>query len=332
MTTHFPSFHQMEKKNPSLVLLDAATLDCGDLDWRSLERLGKLERHPVTSAAETAGRVREVDIVLSNKVVLDDAIMAGASRLRAIVVCATGVNDVDLAAAKRRGIVVMNVAGYGSDSVAQHAMAMILNWATQMHRYAAEPRRWCESPMYTRLDYPVFELAGKSLGLAGAGRIGGKVGTLAEAFGMEVRAWARDGGAAGKGRWPRLALRELLAASDVVSLHCPLTPETRHLINRESLSWMKPGALLVNTGRGDLIDEPALKEALVSGRLGGAALDVLSVEPPLPDHLLLDPAIPNLLITPHSAWTAREARQRLLDEAAANIAAFLKGEDRNRVA
>ncbi len=318
----------------SLVFLDAATLDRGDLDFQELNRFGKATLYPTTKPDQTLGRIKEADIVLTNKVVLDAKILSQTPRLRLIAVCATGTNNIDLVAAKKHGVGVVNVAGYGSFAVAQHTMALILNWATQIHRLVREPQAWSLALTYTRLDYPVFELAGRSLGLVGTGKIGQEVGRLASAFGMKVRAWDRpqtEGETKREDPWPRLPLRQLFEISDVVSLHCPLTEVTRHIISRESLSWMKPGSFLVNTGRGDLVDEEALKDALVSGKLGGAALDVLSVEPPPANHPLLCLNLPNLLITPHTAWSAQEARKRLWAEVVLNIEVFLKGEKRNRL-
>ncbi len=318
--------------SPTIVFLDASTLDRGDLDWNPLHKLGKVTLHPISTPTQIRERTATAEIVLTNKAVLDATVLANAPHLRMISVVATGTNNVDLVAAKKHNICVANVVGYGSASVAQHAMAFILNWATQMHRYVQEPKTWSKSPHFTRLDHPIIELAGKTLGLVGTGKIGSQLGRMAEAFGMKVLAWAREGATASKDTWPRLPLRELFQASDVVSLHCPLTDQTRHIINRESLAWMKSGSLLVNAGRGDLVDEAALIEALKSGKLAGAGLDVLSVEPPPPDHALLQYKHPNLMITPHSAWTTFEARARLLKESVANIEAFLKGESRNRVA
>lgn len=319
--------------NPlTIVFLDAATLDRGDLSWDVLRRLGKVGLHRTSSPSEIPTRIAGAEVVLTNKAVLDSAVLEGAPRLRLVCVVATGTNNVDLDAARRKGIAVANVTGYGSASVAQHAMAFILNWATQMHRYLPERKEWSRSPFFTRLHHPVLELDGKPLGLVGTGKIGSRLGRMAEGFGMKVLAWARDGAVGKSERWPRLPMRELFAASDVISLHCPLTPETRHVINRESLGWMKPGTFLVNAGRGDLVDEAALVAALQNGRLGGAGLDVLSVEPPAADHPLLQLEHPNLMITPHSAWTAIEARKRLLEESVANIEAFLQGIKRNRVA
>jgi len=325
-------FAALMKTQLDIVVLDASTLDRGDLDFSGLQRLGKVTFHPVTQKDEVLDRASVAEIVLTNKVVLNAEILVKLPQLRMIAICATGTNNVDLVAAKERGIHVANVAGYATQSVAQHTMTFILNWATQIHRFTREPKAWPQSPVFTRLDYPVMELAGRTLGLIGTGRIGQEVGRLATAFGMVVHSWDRTGSSKKQTTWPRLPLRKLFEISDVISLHCSLTESTRHIINRESLGWMKSGAFLVNTGRGDLVDEQALKEALLSGKPGGAGLDVLSMEPPSAQHPLIELDFPNLLITPHTAWTAQEARRRLLNEVVANIEAFLRGIDRNRVA
>jgi glycerate dehydrogenase len=321
------------KANPRIVFLDAGTVDRGDIDWEPLRKLGELTLYPHTAPSETSSRLAGAEIVISNKVLLNAPRLNEATLLRLVAVSATGTNNVDIETARQRQIGVANVAGYGNQAVAQQVLAFILNWATQMHRWVAEPEKWSQSTTFTRLDYPLFELKGRTLGLIGAGRIGSEVGHMAEALGMKVVAWQREGGSptALSNGWERLPLRALLETSDIVSLHCPLTPETRHLINRESLSWMKSEAFLVNTGRGDLIDESALADALSRNRLGGAGLDVLSQEPPPADHPLLRLRLPNLLITPHNAWTAQEARQRLMTEVTLNIEAFLQGKARNRV-
>lgn len=317
-----------------LVFLDAATMACrDDIDLRQLERFGALVLHPLTGSGETCARLQGATIALTNKVVIGAAEMdAAAETLRLIVVCATGTNNIDLEAARARGIAVCNVSGYSTASVAQHVFALLLNLVTHCHRYAAERARWPDSPMFTRLDYPVRELEGKLLGIAGLGAIGSRVAAIARAFGMRVQALQREGAAAvAAAAIPRLPRRRFFESSDVISLHCPLSPQTERMINAESLAWMRPGALLINTGRGGLVDEAALLQALSSGHLGGAGLDVLSAEPPPPDHPLLAAALPNLLITPHSAWSAREARSRLLDDVCANIDAFLSSQSLNRL-
>jgi glycerate dehydrogenase len=325
----------------SIIFLDGATLNRGDLDLQPLSRLGSFLGYPITLPAQTVERIRNAEIVLTNKVRLGRSEIDAAQKLKMIAVCATGTDIVDLEAAKERRIVVSNVAGYSTRAVAQHAFAFILNWATQMHRWVAESSAWSKAPIFTRLDYPLVELSGKSLGLVGTGRIGREVGLIAESMGMKVRALDRESkgsnGATSSNIsdveccWERLPMKALFEISDVISLHCPLRAETHHLINRETLGWMKKNSFLVNTARGGLIDEVALREALESGRLGGAGLDVLTIEPPPSDHPLLTLRHPNLLITPHAAWTPLETRKRLLAEVVANIEAFRKGEDRNRV-
>jgi len=214
--------------------------------------------------------------------------------------------------------------------VAQHVFACLLDLETNVHRFAAEPAKWARSPIFTRLDYPVAELAGKTLGIVGLGSIGRAVARIGRAFGMEVIALQREG-ASDADDVPRLPRDEFFAAADVVTLHCPLTPETRHFIRAETLGQMKSDAVLVNTGRGDLVDEPALVEALSSGTIRAAAVDVVTPEPPPADHPFLAAGLDNLFITPHTAWSARQARQRLVDAIGENIRDFRAGERRNRV-
>jgi glycerate dehydrogenase len=317
----------------TLVFLDRSTTDRGDLDFTALESLGRLVSYPTSTPAETRERVATADIVLTNKVVLGSAEMDAAPRLKLIQVVATGVNNIDLEAARARRLAVCNVSGYSTEAVAQHVFASLLNLVTNVHRFAAEPQRWAASPVFTRLDYPVSELAGKTLGIVGLGSIGRAVARIGAAFGMRVVAYAR-GASDSSGDIPRLAPEEFFASCDAITLHCPLTPETRHFINDATLAKMKPGAVLVNTGRGDLIHEADLVAALRSGSLRAAAVDVLTPEPPAPDHPFLAAVaagLDNLFITPHSAWSAVEARQRLLDGIVANLVAFRGGERVNRV-
>jgi glycerate dehydrogenase len=331
-----------------ITCLDTSTLDRGDLDFSPLRELGSLMLHPMTRSGERIDRCRASDIVITNKVVLDEAVLRACPNLRYVVIAATGTNNVDLRAAAAGGIPVSNVTGYSSPSVAQHVLGLILTFATQLHRYLPEPSAWPDSPVFTRLDYPIVELEGKTLGIAGLGSIGSRVATLAQAFGMHVVALARkrsnagllEGNApsssgGGVGTPPRLNREELFATSDFISLHCPLTEETRHLVNSSTLALMKPGAFLINTGRGQLVDEQALLHALETGTLGGAALDVLSVEPPPPEHPLIRATsrFRNLLITPHCAWASHETRSRLLRTVANYIRAFLEtGSVASRVA
>jgi glycerate dehydrogenase len=320
--------------NHSIVFLDSSTLDAGDISFDRLSSLGALTLHPTTAPHEVAERISGSEIVITNKVVLDRANIAGAPALRLIVVAATGYNNVDLAAASESGIPVCNVAGYSSATVAQHTIALLLNLATNVHRFAAEAEAWSRSPIFTRLDYPVTELAGKTLGIAGLGDIGSRVGVIAAALGMKIHVLGREGSSNPRHpEWPRVERETFFRESDAVTLHCPLTSDTENLINADTLALMKPTAIVLNTGRGPLVDEPSLLEALRSKRLAGAGLDVLRSEPPAPDQALLAAAatLPNLLVTPHTAWTSREARIRLLDGVTSNVEAFLNGTPTNVV-
>ncbi|MFN3713809.1 MAG: D-2-hydroxyacid dehydrogenase [Alcanivoracaceae bacterium] len=315
------------------VVLDLDTLRPEDLSLTGLmATLPVWHCHPATLPAETATRLAGCQVAVTNKVVIGRAEIAAAAELQLICVSATGTNNVDLEAARERGIVVCNVRDYAAASLAQHVFALLLGMATRWHDYAADVRAgdWSRSPMFCLMHRPVVELAGKTLGIIGYGVLGQEVARLATVFGMRVRvaqSLQTDGA-----KEDRVPLVELLAQSDVVSLHCPLTATTDRLVNADFLAAMKPGAWLINTARGGLVDELALKQALASGHLGAAVLDVLSVEPPPADHPLLDPAIANLIITPHNAWISRECRQRLLDGVVANILAWRADAPINRVA
>ncbi|MFI2812403.1 D-2-hydroxyacid dehydrogenase [Microbulbifer sp. JSM ZJ756] len=301
------------------VFLDTLTMKLEELDTSGLEAsLEHWDLYESTAPEQVADRIAGADVVITNKVVLDRELIENAARLKLICVCATGTNNIDHEAAEERGIPVRNVAGYAQASVPQHALALILALATRWHQYHSDvvAGHWSESPVFTMLDYPVMELAGKKLGIIGYGDLGRKTAELGRALGMEILVAESFTGEKKAGRTP---LGQLLAEADVISLHCPLTDETDKLVDREFLAAMRAGALLVNTARGGLVDEAALAEALENGHLGGAALDVLSVEPPPADHPLLAGDIPNLIITPHSAWISRESRQRLLDGVVANI-------------
>lgn len=318
-----------------LTFLDSSTLTRGDIDFAPLESFGALTLHEITPPADTLARCRGFDVVITNKVVLDADTIGALPGLKLILVSATGVNVVDLEAARAHGIPVCNVAGYSTPSVAQHVASLLLTLATNVHRYVAELDQWPRSPIFTRLDHPVVELAGKTCGIVGLGAIGGAFARIAEALGMSVQVLAREGsGHSNRPELPRLPAHEFFPTSDVVSLHCPLTADNEHLINRETLALMKPSAFLLNASRGPLVDSAALAEALRNNRLAGAGLDVLSVEPPPADHPLLAPDLRNrnLLITPHTAWLSLESRQRLLDGLVGNLRAFLEGTPTNRVA
>jgi Lactate dehydrogenase and related dehydrogenases len=323
MTTT-PDLHsQKANSRPRLVVLDGHTLNPGDLSWTELERECHCTIYARTSSDELLERAAGAEILLTNKVPLNGTTIAALPELRYIGVLATGYNVVDTAAARARGIPVTNVPAYGTRAVAQHVFALLLELTQHVGEHAATVRagRWSQGPDWCYWDRPLIELAGLTLGLVGAGRIASAVAAIGEAMGMKVIYARRSGG--------RQELEQVLRAADVVSLHCPLTPDTQRMIDATTLGWMKPGALLINTARGPLIDEAALAEALASGRLGGAGLDVLSVEPPPADHPLL--RAPNCVITPHQAWAARAARARLLGVAVENVRAFLAGKPQNVV-
>ncbi|MCQ3828223.1 D-2-hydroxyacid dehydrogenase [Microbulbifer elongatus] len=306
------------------VFLDTLTMKLEELDTSALESsLDQWEFFATTSPAQTAERIANADVVITNKVVLDRDLIESAPGLKLICVCATGTNNIDLDAAAAKNIPVKNVAGYTGTSLAQHTLALILALATRWHQYHEDVRdgRWSQSPVFCRLDYPVMELDGKTLGIIGYGDLGSKVARLGEALGMRILIADSFTGESKPGRVP---LEQLQRESDVVSLHCPLTEQTDQLVNPAFLSSMKKSAFLINTARGGLVDEKALAHSLKSGEIAGAALDVLSVEPPPQNHPLLVDNIPNLLITPHNAWISRESRQRLLDGVVANITATLK--------
>ena len=313
------------------VFLDYETVSNGDLDTSGLTRvIPELLFFGSTDDAQIAGRIDDAEIVLLNKSALTRDRLFAAKRLKLIALAATGTDNVDLAAARERGIGVCNVRGYCSQSVMQQVWAMILGLTQHIHEYTelAKNGSWVRNEVLTVLAYPIRELSGRTFGIVGWGELGRAAAKAAQAFGMHVVIANRPGGAR---EFERLDLDRLLATSDVVSLHCPLTPATRGMIGARELALMKPDALLINTARGGLIDGHALASALKARRLGGAGIDVLPQEPPVDGHPLLDPDIPNLLLTPHVAWAAREARQRCLDEMAANIQDFLSGGRRARL-
>lgn len=325
MSKTFPTQH--------LVFLDSSTMACdGDIDLKVLEEFGALTQYATTASGDTAARLTGATIALTNKVVIGPEEMdAAGETLKLIVVCATGTNNIDLEAARDRGIAVCNVSGYSTAGVAQHVFTLLLNLVTHCHRYVAEPEKWADSPIFTRMDFPILELNGKMLGIAGYGSIGKKVAEIGKAIGMQVQALQREGGTSTDQEIPRVPNQVFFETSDVISLHCPLTADTEKMINSQSLQWMRPGSFLINTGRGGLVDEQALLEALKSGHLGGAGLDVLSAEPPPADHPLLQTGLSNLVITPHTAWSALESRQLLMEGVMGNIRAFLAGEKANRL-
>lgn len=314
------------------VFLDRDALDSGDIDITPLaETLAEWVFHGLTSDAEVGERIADAEVVVSNKAMVDAAAIARAPRLRLVCIAATGTNNVDLAAARARGITVCNVRSYATASVVEHVFALILSLRRRLPEYrdAVRAGRWQRSAQFALLDFPIAELHGATLAIVGYGELGRAVAQVGAAFGMRVLIAARRGGSAEPGRVP---LAELLPQADVLSLHVPLTSETAGLVGAAELALMKPDALMINTARGGIVDEAALAAALRAGRLGGAGIDVLSVEPPVAGNPLLAPDIPNLLVTPHIAWASRTARQRLVDELAANVTAYVQGTPRNVVA
>jgi glycerate dehydrogenase len=313
------------------VFLDYSTVSNGDLDTASLTKpMPGIVFHGATDPSEIAGRTADAEIVLLNKFKLTRERLFAAPHLKLVCIAATGTDNVDLAAARERGIGVCNVRGYCSQSVMQQIWAMILTLTQHVPEYTrlAQDGSWGSSRMFTILTHPIRELSGLTYGVVGWGELGRAGAKAAQAFGMRVVIANRVGGPKEPGRYD---LDELLAMSDIVSLHCPLTAATQGLMGARELALMKPDALLINTARGGLIDGHALAAALRGGRLGGAGIDVLAQEPPVDGDPLLDPEIPNLVVTPHVAWAAREARQRCLDEMAANVEDFLVGGRRARV-
>ncbi|MDZ7645349.1 MAG: D-2-hydroxyacid dehydrogenase [Woeseiaceae bacterium] len=312
--------------------LDFATVGAGELDLTPLRNvLPALRVYDTTPPARVVERIVDAEVVLANKVRLTRAVLEQAPRVRFIGLTATGVDNVDIDAARERGIAVCNITAYCTQSVVEHVFGTLLTLTHSLHRFNAAVRggAWQDSEEFCMLDYPLRELSAMTMGIVGHGDLGGAVAETARHFGMDVLVAQRPGtGPAGPDRVP---LDDLLARADVVSLHCPLTDETANLIGERELSLMKRDAILVNTARGGLVDSAALVAALEAERLGGAAIDVLRQEPPVDGDPLLDCDSPRLFVTPHIAWGTREARQNAIDQLADNVAAFQRGERRNRV-
>ena len=326
------------------VILDADSLGLGDVDLEPITGLPlSWDIYGTSQPEEVVERIVDAEVVLTNKASIGKTELSAAPELKYIGVLATGTNVIDLNATEAKGVVVTNVVGYGTASVVQHTWALILALTTKLPDYnvAALDGRWSESPFFCLLDFPVNELSGKTLGVVGYGQLGRKVADIGRAFGMDVQVaelpWRHRSdtdkvGDTGRindvGRMP---FDQLLAKADVISLHCPLTEETRNLIDRKQLAMMKNSALLVNCARGGIVNEQALVEALEDGVIAGAGMDVLTEEPPKNGNPLLNPEIPNLIVTPHSAWVAKESRQRLIVQVGENIKAFLAGNPCNVV-
>ncbi len=314
-----------------IVVLDGYAMNPGDLTWNGLQALGDVMIYERSSEKEIIERAKGAEIVLTNKVSLPAHIIEALPVLKYIGVMATGYNMIDMDCANKQGIVVTNVPGYSTPSVVQLTFSLLLElcYHTQRHSDAVMKGKWTASPDFCFWDYPLTELSGKTLGIIGFGSIGQKVADVGAAFGMSILAYSRtktDQSHRKNFRWAA-EQEELLAQADIVSLHCPLTPQTENLINAESLSIMKPSAVIINTSRGGLIDAQALADALNEGRISGAGIDVLPVEPPPIDNPLFNAK--NCLVTPHIAWATKESRLRLMDVVIGNIKSFLNGQSVN---
>ena len=308
-----------------IVVLDGYGANPGDLSWEPFRQLGELVVYPRTAPNELIDRAKDAEIVLTNKVVLDAHVLQELKLLKYVGVLATGYNVVDIQAAKRLGIVVTNIPSYSTDSVAQMTFAHILNIMNRVDHYAIENRngRWSRNQDFCYWDTPLRELAGKTIGIVGLGHIGKKVACIARDFGMDVFAYTSKNAADLPEGIQKTTMDGLFAISDILTLHCPLTPTTRELINKETLAKMKEGAILINTGRGPLVNEQDVADALASGHLGAYGADVMCQEPPTENHPLFKQ--PNAFITPHIAWATVEARERLMEIAVHNVKAFLEG-------
>lgn len=308
-----------------IVVLDGYGLNPGDLSWENLEALGDVEVYPRTAPEDVIDRCFDAEIVLTNKVVFNKQILVSLPRLKYIGVLATGYNVVDVDAASDLDIFVTNIPAYSTDSVVQMTFAHILAMTNRVEHYTQQNRngRWSSNPDFVYWDTPLIELAGKTMGIVGLGSIGMKVARIARCFGMEVFAFTSKTASDLPEGIKKTTFEGLLSVSDILSLHCPLNRSTREMINADALAKMKPGALLINTGRGPLVNEADVAEALRSGRLGGYGADVMCQEPPSEDNPLF--SAPNAYITPHIAWATYEARQRLMSIAVGNVKAFIDG-------
>jgi glycerate dehydrogenase len=313
-----------------IVILDGYTCNPNDLSWAQFEEFGELIVFDRTERKDVISRTQGADILFTNKTVLDKEIIEQLVNVKYIGVLATGYNVVDIQAAKQRGIVVTNVPGYSTASVAQHVFSLLLEITshTGHHDRTVKNGRWSNSVDFCYWDYPLMELANKTFGVLGYGRIGRQTAQIAKAFGMNVIAYDR-GRTNHDGIVEKVSLDELLVRSDIITLHVPLFEDTKEIINKKSIAMMKDGVIIINTSRGPLINEQDLADALKSGKVKAAGLDVLTQEPPAKDNPLI--SLDNCLITPHIAWAPKEARQRLLDIAADNLKEFLNGNEQNKV-
>ena len=314
-----------------IVVLDGYGVNPGDLSWETLEALGDVEVYPRTAPEDVIDRCFNAEIILTNKVVINKQILVSLPRLKYIGVLATGYNVVDVDTASDLDIIVTNIPAYSTDSVVQMTFAHILTMTNRVEHYTQQNRhgRWSYNPDFVYWDTPLIELAGKTMGIVGLGNIGMKVAQLARCFGMEVYAFTSKASSLLPEGIQKTTFEGLLSVSDILSLHCPLNRSTRELINASSLAKRKEGALLINTGRGPLVNEADVAEALRSGHLGGYGADVMCQEPPAEDNPLF--SAPNAYITPHIAWATFEARKRLIAIAVGNVKAFIDGNPVNVV-
>lgn len=314
-----------------ITVLDGYGLNPGDLSWDGMKALGELTVYDRTPAHLTAERGKDSEVLITNKTVIDEDIISRLPKLKYIGVLATGYNVVDVKAARLHGITVTNIPAYSTMSVVQMVFALILAITNRVEHYTRlnHDGRWSSNPDFCYWDTPLTEIAGKTIGIIGLGNIGKRVADVALAFGMKAVAFTSKDQSEIREGIVKSSLNRLLRESDIVTLHCPLAETTKHIINKDTLSLMKEGAILINTGRGPLIDEYAVADALKNGRLGAFGADVLSTEPPAADNPLL--TAPNAFITPHIAWATREARERLMQIATDNLAAFLTGKPANTV-
>lgn len=315
-----------------IVVLDGYTLNPGDISWSALEKVGELSVYDRTSPDELDERIGDANIVLVNKVPLSRTVFEGHPQLECVCVLATGYDVVDIQAAKENGVVVMNVPGYGSEAVAQHAIALLLAVTNRVkeHSDRVHAGAWNQAEDWCFWDHPLVSLAGKKMGIIGYGRIGERTGSIAQALGMQVLAYKRRPDKSLETKTLKFVdLDTLYREADVISLHCPATPENQGMINRETISKMKKGVILINTSRGSLIDEKDVGHALREGKIQAAGLDVLNHEPPEEDSTLI--GLDNCLITPHIAWAAKESRERLMDIAVSNLETYLQGSPQNVV-
>ena len=312
-------------------ILDKQSFDRGDIALAPLiDQLDHWQHYPSSLPHQVLERVADCDVIITNKVPVRREVIEQSSRLKLIMLAATGTDNVDLSACQERGIVVCNARQYANAAVIQHTFTLILNLMTNITKYHQDVMngQWSKSDIFCLLDHPIRELESKTLGIIGNGNLGSAVASVGEAFGMNIVVCQRPKSAPTEGR---LAFEEFLSVSDIVSIHCPLNDDTHHMISSAAFAAMKPEAMIINTARGAIIDSNALVTALKKGEIAGAGIDVFDQEPPPADHPLLQKNIPNLIVTPHNAWGTRESRQRLVMQMAENLSAWLSGTPKNRV-